>query len=119
MKFLVDECVGPTVAKWLKKNKYDTISIYDGLQGIDDDSVLDKAFSEDRILITSDTDFGEMVFKKKQQHYGVLLLRLVDERPSNKIHVLKTVLQHHSQDLLGNFVVATEKTIRITKFPLI
>lgn len=50
MKFLVDECVGPTVAWWLKQNKYDAISIYDDLPGIDDNVVLKKDYHEKNIL---------------------------------------------------------------------
>ena|SRR3990167_469553 len=115
MKFLVDECVGPSVARWLAQNGYDAISIYDGLVGIDDNSVLEKALLENRILITSDKDFGDMVFKGKKPHCGITLLRLVDEKPANKIFVLKTILDKYSQDLFGNFVVATEKSIRIIK----
>ncbi len=115
MKFLVDECVGPTVARWLKQNNYDAVSIYDDVIGIDDSLVLKKALSESRILITSDKDFGEMIFKNKMEHCGILLLRLVDERPSKKITVLESVLKNYSDDLFGNFVVATEKTVRITK----
>ncbi len=115
MKFLVDECVGPTVAKWLKQQNYNAISIYDDVPGIDDNAVLNKALSENRILITSDKDFGEMIFKNNMQHCGVLLLRLTDERPANKIQILSSILRKHSQDLFGNFVVATEKTIRIIK----
>lgn len=115
MKFLVDECVGPTVARWLKQNNYDAISIYDGIPGIDDNSVLQKSLLESRILITSDKDFGEMIFKNKMQHCGIILLRLIDERPSNKIGVLDSILKNYAHELFGNFVVATERTVRITK----
>jgi predicted nuclease of predicted toxin-antitoxin system len=115
MKFLVDECVGPSVARWLQENNFDTISIYDDFPGIDDNAVLHKALLENRILITSDKDFGEMIFKKKMQHCGVILLRLLDERPKKKIEILENVLKNYSQGLFGNFVVATEEAVRITK----
>ena len=113
MKFLVDECVGLSVANWLRQNNYDAISIYDDITGINDDLVLKKALQENRILITCDKDFGEMIFKNKKQHCGVLFLRLFNEKPSNKINVLKSILKNHSTDLLGNFVVVTEQTVRI------
>lgn len=115
MKFLVDECVGPTVAKWLKQNNYDALSVYDDLPGIDDEAVLRKAVTENRILITSDKDFGEMIFKNKMPHCGILLLRLIDEKPTNKIRILENILENYHQDLSDNFVVATEKIIRIIK----
>ena len=113
MKFLVDECVGPAVARWLKKSGFDAISIFDVLTGIDDDAVLNKAFAESRILITSDKDFGEMVFNSNKQHCGILLLRLADERPSSKIEVIERLLKGYSEELFGNFVVATGQTVRI------
>lgn len=115
MKFLVDECIGPTVAEWLKQNGYNVISIYDDLQGIDDNMVLEKALLENRVLITSDKDFGEIIFKNNKQHCGVILLRLINEKPINKIVILKNLLQNYHQDILGNFIVVTEKTVRITK----
>lgn len=115
MKFLVDECVGPTVAHWLKQNGYDAISIYDDLPGISDDLVLKKALLENRILITSDKDFGELIFKNRVQHCGILLLRLFNEKPSNKIDVLNRILADYATEICNNFIVATEKTIRIIK----
>ena len=118
VKFLVDECVGPTVAKWLKQNNYNVISIYDDSPGIDDYSVLKKAIQENRILVTSDKDFGEMIFKNKMKHCGIILLRLVNEKPSNKINVLESLLKNYAQDLFGNFVVVTEKIVRLIKPPL-
>ena len=114
MKFIVDECVGPFVANWLKQNGYDVISIHDDLPGIDDELIIDKAIKEGRIIITSDKDFGDIVFKDKKDHNGIVLLRLVDERPHNKIAVLKEVL-NYKNDLYCNFVVATERTTRLIR----
>lgn len=115
MKFLVDECVGPTVARWLQQQGYDVISIYDDYAGINDTDVLNKALQQGCILITSDKDFGEIVFKNNREHAGILLLRLFDERPLKKIYVLGFVLKNYSHDLPNNFVVATEGNIRIIK----
>ena len=115
MKFLVDECIGPTVAKWLKQKGYDALSIYDEIPGIDDNAVLNKALTQNRVLITCDKDFGEMIFKNKMQHCGILLLRLIDDKPASKINILESILENYRQDLVNNFVVVTEKTVRIIK----
>lgn len=115
MKFLIDECVGSSVARWLKEQGYDVVSIYDDFPGISDDIVLKKSLAENRILITADKDFGEMIFKLKHQHVGILLFRLLDQRPIIKIDVLKIILKKHLNDLSGNFVVATEANIRIIR----
>ncbi len=62
MRFLVDECTGSVVARWLRDQGYEIFSVYDEVRGISDDDVLQKAFVENWILITNDKDFGEKIF---------------------------------------------------------
>ena len=88
-------------------------SIYQGLPGLDDSDVLSLAVEDDRILITADKDFGEMVFRERRLHKGIILLRLADERFSNKLEVLNRLFQQHSDHLPDNFAVVTESTVRI------
>jgi hypothetical protein len=49
----------------------------------------------------------------KKPHRGVILLRLKDERYKNKIAILRRVLELYSDKLANNFIVVTEKTVRI------
>lgn len=113
MRFLVDECTGPTVAKWLKNLQHEVFSVYDEARGLDDESIIKKANLENYILITNDKDFGEIVFRMRKPHKGIILLRLEDERPENKIAVLKRIFENYSDSLTNNFTIATERTIRI------
>src|SRR3990170_3934373 len=108
MRFLVDECTGPAVAHWLRRQNHNVISVFDEMRGADDRKVIQKAFEQDRILITNDKDFGDLVFREKMPHKGVILLRLEDERPANKIAVLKHLLEKYEKSLPGNFIVVTE-----------
>jgi len=95
MRFLVDECTGPAVAQWLRLQNHDVISVFDEIRGADDRDVIQKAFEQNRILITNDKDFGELVFREKKPHKGIILLRLEDERTANKISVLKHLLEKY------------------------
>lgn len=115
MKFIVDECTGPAVARWLKKQGYDVFSVYEEARGIDDDSIVSQAFSEERIIITNDKDFGEKAFRDQKPHKGIILLRLNDERKENKIVALQQLLENYKAEIENHFVVVTEKTIRIVK----
>ncbi|MGH9947037.1 MAG: DUF5615 family PIN-like protein [Pyrinomonadaceae bacterium] len=54
MRFLVDECTGPAVAKWLRQAGHDAFSIFDETQGLSDTDVLAKANSELWMVITND-----------------------------------------------------------------
>jgi predicted nuclease of predicted toxin-antitoxin system len=113
MRFLVDECTGSAVAEWLRSLHHDVFSVYDEARGLDDESIIEKANFENYILITNDKDFGELVFRMKKPHKGVILIRLKNERYKNKIAVLRRVLELYSDKLADNFTVVTEKTVRI------
>ena len=115
MKFLVDECSGPALASWLRDQNFDVFSIYENACGISDEEVIRIATHENRILITNDKDFGEMIFRDERIHRGVILLRLEDERSINKIKVLSHILKTYWDSIEDTFIVATEKRIRFAK----
>lgn len=112
MRFLVDECAGPRVAEWLREHGHEVFSVYGDSSGISDDEVLTKATEENRILITTDKDFGEMIFRERRKHRGVIFLRLADERSANKIAVLSHLLENFSDRLAEQFVTVTETKVR-------
>lgn len=113
MKLLTDENVGLEVVKFLRQADHDVASAIEEFKGYDDISILAKAVKEDRILVTSDTDFGELIYHQNFPHKGIILLRLDDETNPNKIKVLSNLLKTHKNELKNNFVVATETRIRI------
>jgi predicted nuclease of predicted toxin-antitoxin system len=115
MRFLVDECTGPAVAKWLRGQNHDVFSVYDQARGSPDDAVIQMALDEERILITNDKHFGEKVYRDGRSHHGVILLRLEDERSASKIAVLSGLLESYGAKVQGSFVVVSERRIRFRK----
>lgn len=115
MRFIIDECTGPTVAEWLVKQNHEVYSIFDSARGMEDDEIISRATDENRIIITNDKDFGEKIFREGKFHNGIILLRLQDERPQSKIDVLSRLLNSHSENLPGAFIVVTEKAIRFAR----
>ena len=107
MRFLVDERTGPAVAQWLWTMSREVFSGYDSARGMPDQRVLEKAYSENWILITNDKDFGEKVFRDQHPHHGVVLLRLVDERPASQVATLARLLDGYKDRLGDAFVVVT------------
>lgn len=112
MRFLVDENAGPSVARWMRAQGHDVLSVFESARGISDEEVIALAFSEDRILITSDKDFGDKVYRELWPHHGVILLRLRDERNAIKIAVLQRLLVEFAERLPDQFVVASERRVR-------
>ncbi len=115
MRFLVDECTGSAVAQWLRSQGHDVLSVYEQARGMDDEHVIQTAFAQNRILITNDKDFGVKIYRERYPHSGVILLRLADERPSNKIAALETLLQSHARRIADRFVVVTETKVRFAR----
>jgi len=115
MRFLVDECTGPAVARWLREQKHIVFSVYEEARGIDDESVIAKAFAENWIVITNDKDFGEKIYRQRRPHKGVVLLRLEDERAANKIVALRRLLEGYAGQLANQFVVVTENRVRFAR----
>ena len=117
MRFLVDACTGPLTARWLREQQHEVFSIYDEAPEMDDAAIIQQAVNEQWILVTNDKDFGEKVYREGHPHHGVILLRLADERPSNKIATLQRLLHQYADQLPGQFVVVTEKRVRFARKP--
>jgi len=115
VRFLVDECTGPAVAQWLRSQAHEVFSVYEQARGLDDDSVIRKAFDEDWILITNDKHFGEKVYRQRRPHRGVIFLRLEDETAASKIRTLGQLFASHADRLPGRFVVVTERRVRFAR----
>lgn len=113
MRFLVDECTGPAVARWLREHQHDVFSVFEEARGIEDEEIVKRAFAENRILITNDKDFGERIFREGWPHRGVILLRLRNERAASKIDALERLLISYPDQLVDHFIVVTETAIRI------
>ena len=113
MEFIVDESTGAAVVEYLRAVGHDVLAVAEAMPQADDGNILARADSEARILITNDKDFGELVFRSGQAHQGVVLLRLRDESPANRVRVLKAVLEQYADRLVGRFTVATESRIRM------
>ncbi len=112
MRFVVDENMGPSVALWLATMGHNVVSVYSESRGISDDDIIQRSYEEDRILITCDKDFGDLVFRERRPHRGVVLLRLEDERPAIIVRVLTRLLDEYADRLGGRFVVVTEDRVR-------
>ena len=112
MRFIVDECTGPAVARWLSAKPHEVFSVFDEARGMLDNDILEKAHTENWILITNDKDFGDKVYRERRPHRGVVFLRLQDERAASKIQALDSLLGGYADQLADAFVVVTEYQVR-------
>ena len=76
MRLLIDEALQDAVAHRLAEKGHDTSHVRDlGLAGSTDEDVMAHAVAEDRVLVTTDTDFGTILALTGAAGPSVLLLR--------------------------------------------
>jgi len=85
--------------------------------GIPDDRVLEEANSRHGLLVTSDKDFGELVFRLGRVHTGVVLLRLAGLSADAKATMVVETVRMHIEEMMGAFTVISSTAVRIRRSP--
>ena len=112
MRLLVDSCVWAPVVEELRAAGHDVSSVREWGADPGDEEILRRSTAEDRILVTLDKDFGELVFVFGAPHRGIL--RLVSIRARDQGKVLLRILAKHEQQLeQGALIVADSDRLRI------
>ncbi len=115
MKFLADEGVDKPIVTMLRDTGFDIDYILELIPGAADEAVLELAYSQQRILITQDKDFGELVFRLHQPHHGIVLIRLEGYIPEFKAKIVTQFLKQHEIEMTDGFTVIQPNAIRIRK----
>ncbi len=76
MRFLIDRCAGRILADWLRKQGHDVVVSRELGPDPGDRALLEWAANEARILITIDTDFGQLVYVDNVAHAGLSVCRM-------------------------------------------
>ena len=112
MRFIVDESTGFGISRYLQAEGHDILIVVEAMPEADDAAILQLAWDEERIVVTNDKDFGELIFRRQEPHHGVVLLRLQDESGGNRIQVMAALMAQYGSQLSGRFAVVTERKIR-------
>ncbi len=113
IKFLADVNIEKDIVDFIKKSEYDVLWIPDYNCRLNDDELLKLAKNENRILITNDKDFGELLFLQKKISAGIILKRVKNQDVKQKLYAFKKLLDYYPQKIKNHFIVLTEKRIRI------
>ncbi len=113
MKFLADECVDRQIVDVLRKIGFQVQYVAEMNPGISDTDVLESANRESAVLLTTDKDFGELVFRQRLLMQGVILVRLAGLSPDRKAEMVSSAVSEHQDKLHDAFTVITPGIIRI------
>lgn len=115
IKFLADENIPRKVVDLVSKNGHDILWIKNIAPKSSDDQILSLAEAEERIILTFDRDFGQLVYEKKLlTKQGIIYFRLDGLSPSK---MAEAVIEILNSDVIfpGYFTVVTKTKIRQTR----
>lgn len=121
MRFLIDASLSFRVAEALQKAGHDAVHVRD-VMSVDapDSAIFDHAAGDDRIVVSADTDFGELLARRQTERPSLVLLRRrTRRRPSDQTTLMLTQLPAVSDDLeAGAIVVIEEARVRVRSLPV-
>ena len=120
MKFLIDENLSPSLVAFLKQIGYEARHVYEvGLNKTPDFKIVHFAEKSGEIIITHDTDFGEILAFSSQNKPSVILIRRRIVHYPSLFQTLKDNLPSLEASLgKGVFIVLDEDKIRVRLLPI-
>jgi predicted nuclease of predicted toxin-antitoxin system len=113
LRLLVDANSGLAIATALRDAGHDVLFAGDLDWRMSDVDMLSLANREQRIILTMDTDFGELVYSSRQPHAGILLLRMPGASRAEKLQVVQEIVERYGDQLPGHFCVYRQGRLRV------
>ncbi|WP_419808851.1 DUF5615 family PIN-like protein [Sphingomonas sp.] len=116
MRFLLDVHVGASVASALLRQNHDVLSAIDGHADWTDVALLDLAVRENRVLITEDRDFSDLIYRDASEAPpGVIYIRCGPADLPTMADRLILVLAN--TNVVGHMVVIQRTSVRHRSLP--
>lgn len=117
MNLLADENHERQIVERLRSDGHSVLYVAELEPSISDDLVLQRANEHGALLVTEDHDFGELVFRQRLVHLGVVLVRLPGLAAEKKASLVSKAFASHGAEMPGNFSVISAGRIRIRRPP--
>jgi len=120
LRFLVDNALSYKLAEGLRVAGHDVVHLREiGLQSAPDSEVLSRAILEDRVIISTDMDFGDLLATKELSRPSVILFRRVARKNDLRLALILNNLKAIRADLeRGSIVILESSRIRIRRLPI-
>ncbi len=121
MRFLIDMPLSPKIAVFLNSLGHEAVHLFPlGKKRATDEEIVQMAQQENRIILSTDLDFGAILAHSLKVIPGVILFR-VEYASTEKIsRLLKELFARFKQENLINVIVVVEETrIRVRKLPIL
>jgi predicted nuclease of predicted toxin-antitoxin system len=113
VRFLADESCDFAIVRRLQEAGYEVLAVSQVASGADDERVIELAVGDDRILLTEDKDFGELVYVRGARSTGVMLFRYPSGARDIVARTAEELARRHGDHLRGRFIVVEPGRARI------
>ncbi len=120
MRFLADMGVSMSTVRMLRDRGHEAIHLREEkLNRLPDIDILKKAREENRIVITFDLDFGDLLAIGNHAIPSVIIFRLHNQTPASVQPKLVEIITNRGRDLLDGALVIVEDTrYRVRRLPI-
>ena len=115
MKLLADEGVDRQIVERLRRDGHEVLYVAEIEPGVSDSDILVRATESNSLLLTTDKDFGELIFRQGRASSGILLFRLAGLAVETKAEVTSAALATHGHEMSGAFTVLAPGMVRIRR----
>jgi predicted nuclease of predicted toxin-antitoxin system len=117
VRFLADECCPAPVVRALRGAGHDVDYVLEQHPGAVDSAAAVLAQAEDRILITEDFDFGELVVRHGMTLPGLMILALGSHRMTTRVRRVLETVDQVGEALRGRITVIELDRERVRPLP--
>ena len=117
MNFLIDADLPKSLSVFLKNKGYNAVDIRDiKPTSISDDKIFKLAKEQNRIIITRDTDFSNVLHYTPTSNLGIIVIRIRLISFEKIFSLVENLLKSISEkELLGSLIILRENRYRILK----
>jgi len=112
VRWLIDECVDADLVTLLHGSGHDVVYMADVAPRSADTEIMNRADRENRLLLTEDKDFGDLVFRQARRVPGIVLLRIEPSRRLRKGPRLLAAIDRFGDTLFGRYTVIEDARFR-------
>jgi predicted nuclease of predicted toxin-antitoxin system len=118
VRLFADENVPWSLVERFRASGHDVRAAAEEGPGSSDDRWMTVAWRDGRVVLTSDRDYGDLVFRHRLPSRGVIYLRLDALPVPDRVRRLEAVWADIESEAAGRFVTVTEKRVRVRDLPV-
>ncbi len=114
MKFIANDNISKSVIKKLVEKRFDITDIRKFVKSATDEELLEIANKENRVILTHDKDFGNLIRQKNISHKGIIIIKCKSQDTDKIINLInKAISSDLIKDIKNSIILISETHMTI------